>query len=93
METGLKFNRYKPRNAPKESHPSEWWIFVYQTRKTLRMLRLWSREDVEENSMTEKSDDGKSSRRQSEVGDNRSSRRKWSWGFLRKRENKQAAEA
>jgi hypothetical protein len=94
METGLKFNRYKPRNTPKESHPSEWWIFVYQTRRTLQFLRLWRRREyVEEGSVSEKSDDGKSSRRQTELGDNASAGRKWSWRSFRSKERKKAAEA
>jgi len=94
METGLKFNRYKPRNTPKESSPSEWWIFVYQTRKMLQFLRLWRRSEyVEEESMSEKSDDGKSSRRQSELGGNAFAGRKWSWRSFRSTQYKQTAKA
>jgi hypothetical protein len=93
METGLKFNRYKPRNTPKEAHPSEWWIFVYQTRKTLQFLRLWRRSEYsEEGSVSEKPDDGNSSRRRSELGDNGSLGRKWSWRFFRSSESRKAAE-
>lgn len=93
-ETGLKFNRYKPRNSPTESHPSEWWIFVYQARKTLQFLRLWRRSEyIEEGSVSEKSDDGKSSRRQSEFGDNGTAGRKWSWRSFRSQESKKAVEA
>jgi hypothetical protein len=85
METGIKFNRYKPRNTPKEAHPSEWWIFVYQIRKTLQFLRLWRRNELEDDvSVAEKLNDGKFSRRQSELGDNG---RKWSWRFFRSPES------
>lgn len=40
METGIKFDRYKPRNMPKESKPSEWWVLVYQALKVFRSIGM-----------------------------------------------------
>jgi hypothetical protein len=94
VETGHRFNGYKPRNTPKESHPSEWWILAYQTRKIFRTPSFsWNNSSNEEGSMSGKVVDGNTSRRPSEIGDKRPSERAWSWNFLRKRENRTTAEA
>jgi hypothetical protein len=40
MEMGMKFDRYKPRNMPKESKPSEWWVLLYQVLKVFRFIGI-----------------------------------------------------
>jgi hypothetical protein len=40
METGMRFDRYKPRNMPKESKPSEWWVLLYQVLKVFRYIGI-----------------------------------------------------
>ncbi len=94
MEVGAKFHRYKPRNAPKEAHPSEWWIFVYQTRKILQFLGLWTKSEfIETGSVPEKPDDRKLGQRQSKLGENSSLGRNWLRKLFRSSESSKATEA
>jgi hypothetical protein len=89
VETGMKFNMYKPMNAPKESKPSEWWVLVYQVLRIFRPIGISKSAEFIEGNEAEKvdsRDDSVSSTDRSSNGD--SSDRRWWWRLFHRRDIK-----